>query len=93
MAKKKAKRKISRKFRVHWDDEMKCFVGLRKHDFTRWRRAFPRVDLDIEIKKAERYCVAKRRRPRSGTRFLCHWFNRATRDGTGVSPKVRDIEF
>lgn len=69
----------------------RCFLGIEQKDIEEWKKAYPAVDIDIEINRAKEWLLANpKKRKKNYRRFLVNWFNYTQeRGGTKNGSKPR----
>jgi hypothetical protein len=61
--------------KVHYDIAANCFINITKNHLKKWREAFPAINVDQEIKKAEAWVMTHPKNKKSNwEKFLNNWF-------------------
>ena len=76
--------------RVKWDKHQ-GFTGILDSDRIRWRRSFPRVKLNVELRIMHEWLLANpRKRKKNYFRFVSSWLSRCQdvggSSGVGLQP-------
>jgi DNA-binding MarR family transcriptional regulator len=74
---------------IQFDPERGIFCGIPDQVFARWEQAFPGVDIDAELVKAEAWYQANpRRRKKNTDRFITNWLASASKDRQQASLRL-----
>ena len=78
--------------RVKWDQHQ-GFTGILDSDRIRWRKSFPRVKLNVELRIMHEWLLANpRKRKKNYFRFVSAWLSRCQdvggSSGVGLQPAV-----
>jgi hypothetical protein len=86
---KRSKEKRMRRTKIAFDAGAAKFVGVDDAQRAVWKAAYPRVDIDGELRKAAAWIIANpRRAPRKDLRrFLTSWLSRASES----APEAEDV--
>ncbi len=89
------RQKPRRTYRVTWDSE-KGFQGVTDEDISRWKAAYPGVDLTLETARAHSWVCdnPSKAGKRNWAAFLSRWFSRVQDKGGSVgAPKPAQKTF
>lgn len=64
------------------------FCNIHDEQWARWEKAYPKIDVDAELAKAEIWYIANpKRRKKNHGRFITNWLAKA--NGVAVNPTLR----
>jgi hypothetical protein len=67
---------------IRFDADNGSFDGIEENQIEVWKKAFPAVDLNLEIAKASAWLIANPKQTKSNyNRFLTSWFTRCQDSG------------
>lgn len=78
--------------KIDFDWENGTFQGITEEDLSRWREAYPAVDIELELRRAAEWLLANpHKRKKNYRRFLISWFSRQQERG-GSRPRTSTSE-
>ena len=67
---------------ISWDKEKGCFEGIAPEMFDKWGKAYPAVDLNSQLNRADEWLKANPTKQKSNYyRFIVNWLSRAQERG------------
>jgi len=79
----------SRKYPVEFDYDAEKIQGLTAGQKDRWQQAYPAVDVDQEVRKAQEWLAANpKKRKKDVRRFLNNWMSRCQERGGSTGPST-----
>jgi hypothetical protein len=79
---------------IRWDTKQAIFINIDDEQWKRWEEAFPKLDVDAELLRIERwYADNQKKRKRNVQRFIGNWLARAFKDMQAKpNPKPKAFE-
>ena len=67
---------------ISWNKEKGCFEGIAPEMFEKWEKAYPAVDLNSQLNRADEWLKANPTKQKSNYyRFIVNWLSRAQERG------------
>jgi hypothetical protein len=81
-AKKKSPNKMVKPDKMFFDYDNNVIQNINENDLKKWKEAFPAVDIDLDIKRAEVWLKANpAKRKKNIDAFLTRWFSKSQEKG------------
>lgn len=81
-AKKKSPNKKGKTDKMFFDYDNNVIQNINENDLKKWKEAFPAVDIDLDIKRAEVWLKANpAKRKKNIDAFLTRWFSKSQEKG------------
>ena len=67
---------------ISWNREKGCFEGIAPEMFDKWGKAYPALDLNSQLNRADEWLKANPTKQKSNYyRFIVNWLSRAQERG------------